>query len=125
MELTREHFDKAVKDLATQESVEDLGKTVAQINLTVNTHTAGFKQLDGKADRTAVLAANLVEEFHEVPATLKSIVRTLDSHTAVLEQRLSKKKAKDEEKTVSVERFDRLEHWAALVGKKLGIKLEL
>jgi hypothetical protein len=98
MELTKEYFDKAVKDLATQESAEDLSKTVAQINLTVNTHTADFKQLDGKADRTAVLVANLVEEFHEGPATLKSIVRTPDSHTAVLEQPFSKKKAKDEEK---------------------------
>ena len=71
-----------------------------------------LKPLDGKADRTAVLAANLAEDFREVPATLKSIVRTLNSHTAVLEQLLAKKKIKDEERAVSAERFDRLEHWA-------------
>ncbi|MEK7161300.1 MAG: hypothetical protein AAB729_01265 [Patescibacteria group bacterium] len=84
-----------------------------------------LKPLDGKADRTAVLVTNLMEDLHEVPATLKSIVRTLDSHTAVLEQLLTKKKTKDEETVISAERFDRLEHWAFQVGKKLGIKLEL
>jgi hypothetical protein len=30
-----------------------------------------------------------------------------------------------DEKNISAARFDRLEHWALLVGTKLGIKLEL
>jgi hypothetical protein len=32
---------------------------------------------------------------------------------------------KEDEQTISVERFDRLEHWAQQVGKRLGIELEL
>ena len=83
MELTKEHFDQAVKGLATQESVEDLSKTVDQIKL------------------------------------------TQDNHTMVLGQMVTEKKKKEDKKVISEDRFDRLEHWAVLVGKKLGIKLEL
>ena len=60
-----------------------------------------------------------------IEQTLAQHTKTLDVHTKALDTLLSKKKDKDEEKTVSVERFDNLEHWATLVGKKLGIKLEL
>jgi hypothetical protein len=83
MELTKEHFDQAVKGLATQESVDELAKTVAQVQMTVN------------------------------------------GHTSALDQILKKKQSKEDNRTVSVARFDRLEHWAQQVGKKLGITLEL
>lgn len=56
---------------------------------------------------------------------LEPIQKVLAAHTAALEKLLTEKKIKDEEKIVSAERFDRLEHWAVLAGEKLGIKLEL
>lgn len=40
MELTKEHFEKEIKNLATQESVDDLAETVAKIAMTVNNHSA-------------------------------------------------------------------------------------
>ena len=130
-------LDKKLKPLETKVSgietkVSGMETKIGNIETKVTgieTRVTGIEtkvnNLDGKADRTSVLVANLVEDFHDVPATLKSIVQTLNSHTAVLEQLLIQKKAKDEEKTVSADRFDRLEQWAVLAGKKLGIRLEL
>ena len=43
---------------------------------------------------------------------LEPIQKVLVAHTAALEKLLTEKKNKDEEKIVSAERFDRLEHWA-------------
>jgi hypothetical protein len=83
MELTKEHFDQAVKGLANQDSVNELAGRLATVETTLASHTT---TLDGLA---------------------KDVRKVLD------------------EKTVSVARFDRLEHWAQLVGQKLGIKLEL
>jgi septal ring factor EnvC (AmiA/AmiB activator) len=60
-----------------------------------------------------------------IEETLAQHTKTLDIHTKALDTLLSKKKTKEEEKIISADRFDRLEQWASLVGKKLGIKLEL
>ena len=84
-----------------------------------------LKPLDGKADRTAVLVANLVEDFHEVPATLKAIQQTLSSHTTLLDGLATDVKKVLDEKTLAAARFDRLEKWAQLAGEKIGVKLEL
>ena len=46
MELTKEHFDQAVKGLATQASFAELAETVSEIKRTVDSHTAA---LDGLA----------------------------------------------------------------------------
>jgi hypothetical protein len=83
MELTKEHFDQAIKGLATQQSVDDLASRVTTIE------------------------------------------KTLSQHTSALEKLLTKKKTKDDENTVSAERFKRIEDWAVQVGQKLGIKLEV
>lgn len=64
----------------------------------------------------------ILEEHTKI---LAQHTRTLDIHTKALDTLLTKKKIKDEETVISAERFDRLEHWAFQVGKKLGIKLEL
>lgn len=56
---------------------------------------------------------------------LEPIQKTLDAHTAALEQVLTEKKNREDEKIVNAHRFERLEQWATLAGKKLGIKLEL
>ena len=55
---------------------------------------------------------------------LEPIKTTLESHTTSLEQLVMKKNLKDQEKTVAVYRFDRLEKWAKRVGEKLGISPE-
>ena len=66
-------------------------------------------------------------EYHLSPINtrLTAIETTLEVHTKALDQLLKEKKARDEEKTIAANRFDRLEHWAVLAGEKLGIKLEL
>ena len=65
------------------------------------------------------------ERLDKVESMLGTIETIQNQHTAALTQLLTEKKNKEEEKLVSAERFDRLEHWAQQVGLKLGIKLEL
>ena len=65
------------------------------------------------------------EELAEIKTDLAGMKTTLASHTTSLDQLLTAKKNKADEKTVSADRFDRLEHWAQLVGQKLGIELKL
>lgn len=60
-----------------------------------------------------------------IELTLANHTKTLDSHTKALDILLTKKKIKDDENTVSSDRFSRLEKWAQLVGQKIGVKLEL
>jgi C4-type Zn-finger protein len=83
MELTQEHFDQAIRALATQESVNELATRITTMEGVLNTHTTALQQL------------------------------------------VSKKKTKENEDTVSLQRFKRLEDWAQKVGDKLGVKLEL
>ncbi|MDR3643129.1 MAG: hypothetical protein P4L74_05910 [Candidatus Doudnabacteria bacterium] len=45
-----------------------------------------LNSLDGKADRTSVIVANLVEDFHEVPTILKQIRDTQGAHGNVLDE---------------------------------------
>ena len=65
------------------------------------------------------------EELAEIKTDLAGMKTTLASHTTSLDQLLTAKKNKADENTVSADRFDRLEHWAQLVGQKLDIKLKL
>ena len=65
------------------------------------------------------------EELAEIKTDLAEMKTTLASHTTSLDKLLTAKKNKADENTVSSERFDRLEHWAQLVGQKLDIKLKL
>ena len=65
------------------------------------------------------------ERLDKVESMLGTIETIQNQHTAALTQLLTEKKNKEEEKLVSAERVDRLEHWAQQVGLKLGIKLEL
>jgi len=60
-----------------------------------------------------------------IEETLAQHTRTLDVHTSALDKLLKNKQTKEDEATISAERFDRLEKWAQQVGRKLGIKLEL
>jgi hypothetical protein len=92
MELTTDHFDEVLKDLATKKDL-------------------------------AALATS--EELAEIKADLADMKITLSSHTASLDKLLTAKKNKADEKTVSADRFDRLENWAQLVSQKVGIELKL
>ncbi len=76
------------------------------------------------SEHTATLSV-IKEIVSEHTASFASIEKTLSAHTAALERLLTEKKNREDEKIVSAHRFDRLEHWAVQVGKKLGIKLEL
>ena len=69
-----------------------------------------------------LLDLKLDEKFDE---KLKPIQKTLDQHTETLAGLATDFKTLLNEKTVSAERFERLERWAEQVGEKLGIKLEL
>ena len=65
------------------------------------------------------------ERLDKVESMLGTIETIQNQHTAALTQLLTEKKNKEEEKLVSAERFDRLEHWARQVGLRIGIKLKL
>ena len=119
--------DITLKDIGSllDKKLKPLETKISGIETKVSGIETKISGIDAKADRTSVLVANLVEDFHGIPATLKSITETLNSHTAVLEQLLTEKKNREEEKIASTNRFDRLERWAVLAGEKLGIKLEL
>lgn len=56
---------------------------------------------------------------------LAAIEETVSSHTAALANLACDVKKVLDEKTISANRFDRLEHWGQKVGEKVGIKLEL
>ena len=45
MELTKEHFDQAVKGLATQDSLDELVKTVSEMQIALNVHTTALDTL--------------------------------------------------------------------------------
>ena len=70
--------------------------------------------------------ANLLkEELKPININLAAIEETVNNHTTVLDGLAKDVKKLLDDKTVSAARFDRLEHWAQLVGQKLDIKLEL
>jgi hypothetical protein len=68
-----------------------------------------------------LLDSKLDEKFEE---KLKPMYKTLEAHTTMLEQIITEKKNKDDNTTVAVYRFDRLETWAKKVGEKIGISPE-
>ena len=64
------------------------------------------------------------QELEPIDRKLNTIEKTLESHTLALDQLVLDKKTREEEKIVSIHRFERLEKWARRVGEQLGIKLE-
>jgi hypothetical protein len=81
-----------------------------------------LKSLATKKDLGALATS---QELAEITTDLAEMKTTLASHTTSLDKLLTAKKTKADERVVSANRFDRLEHWAQLVGQKLDIKLEL
>ena len=106
MELTKEHLDEVFKSLATKDDLKAIKTDVAAL-------------------KTGMVHLATQESVDEIKTDLAEMKTTLAAHTTSLDNLLTAKKNKADEKTVSENRFDRLEHWAQLVGRKLGIKLEL
>lgn len=68
------------------------------------------------------IAALLKVELDPIRKTLAENTKTLTQHTAALEQLLTEKKKRDDNKTVSTGRLDYLENWAKQVSRKLGVQ---
>jgi hypothetical protein len=83
--------------------------------------------LDAKLQPIKTGMAHLAtqESLDELAKTVAKIEQTVSSHTTSLDKLLTAKKNKADKEIVSVDRFDRLENWAQLVGQKLGIELKL
>ena len=70
------------------------------------------------------VAELLKQELNPIKTDIAAIRSTVDRHTTVLDGLAADVKTIRDEKTISAQRFDRLEHWAQKVGDKLGLKLE-
>jgi uncharacterized phage infection (PIP) family protein YhgE len=77
------------------------------------------------AIKTGITHLATQDSVDELTKTAAKIEKTVSSHTTSLDQLLTAKKNKVDEKTIFAARFDRLEHWAQQVGQKLDIRLEL
>ena len=95
LELTKEYLDQMVSNLATKKDLHQLATS-----------------------------EELTEVKKTVSQRLDKIESTLSTHTAVLEQLLTEKKRRDENRDVTAERFDRLEHSIMQAGEKLGLDLK-
>jgi hypothetical protein len=82
-----------------------------------------IKELKPIKSGMAALATS--EELGSVNTRLGTVETILNQHTVALDQVLGQKKTREDESSVATARFERLEHWAQLVGKKLGITLDL
>jgi predicted nucleic acid-binding Zn-ribbon protein len=83
-------------------------------------------KLDEKLKPLKTGMANLAtsEELQSTNTRLTTIEGTLNNHTTALANLATDVNKLLDEKTVSAERFERLEHWAHQVGEKIGVKLE-
>jgi hypothetical protein len=74
MELTQEHFDRAVSKLATQEGVDGLAERLNVVESTLRTHTAALEKLLTKKktreDETLISSERLkrIEDFCQAAA---------------------------------------------------------
>ena len=106
----------------TLKAIEHLLDNKLDQKLDTNLHSI---KAEVTAIRTGMAHLATREELAEIKTDLAEMKTTLASHTTSLDKLLTAKKNKADETTVSAARFDRLEHWAQLVGQKLDIKLKL
>lgn len=97
MELTKEHFDQAIKNLAS------VTKTV---------------------DTVAVHTASLVTDMMDVKKQIKEIRLTLDSHTNALDQLVKQTKDWNTEMVMVRARLDRHDQWFKQIAEKVDVKLK-
>ena len=64
-------------------------------------------------------------KLEPINTRLGAIEETLSEHTSALDSLAKDVKTLLDEKTVTAHRVERIEHWARVVGEKLGIKLEI
>jgi septal ring factor EnvC (AmiA/AmiB activator) len=78
--------------------------------------------LEGIADVVREELKPLKEDIAEIKTRLTSLETTVSLHTAALEQLLTEKKNREDNKMVSDGRLEYIEHWAKQVSQKLGIE---
>ena len=85
------------------------------------------EKLDAKLQPIKTVMADLAtnEELQSINKALAQHTQLLNRHTTMLDSLGTDVKTLLDEKTLTVHRFERLEHWAQQVGQKLGIKLDL
>ena len=64
------------------------------------------------------------ERLDKIETRLSNVEQTVNLHTAALEQLLTEKKNREDNKTVSDGRLEYIEHWAKQVSQKLGIEFK-
>ncbi len=77
MELTREHFDKTVKLLATQESLDELVEKVTEVEKTLSEHTT---TLDSLATDVKKLSEDKIVDTYQFDQA-KEHIEQLAKHT--------------------------------------------
>lgn len=103
MQLTKEHFDEAIK------------KFVREDDFAVLTENVVFTKAE---------VVFLKEDFGEQKNVLSEIQRTLNTHTSALDKLLKDMENRENERLITIQRFDRLESWARQVSEKVGIKID-
>ncbi len=78
--------------------------------------------LEGISKVIKVELEPIKEILAEHTKTLTEHTKTLSAHTAALDQLLTEKKNKDDNKIVGDSRLDYLEKWAKQVSQKFGIE---
>ena len=78
-----------------------------------------------KTIQTLLSQVALQQSLNQTNDRIEKIESVLEVHTKALDRLLKDLDKRDQEKDVSIERFERLERWAKQVGEKMGVKLEL
>jgi hypothetical protein len=87
-----------------------------------NTKPMSNLTLEGIAAVIKVELEPVKESLAENTKTLAEHTKTLSAHTQALDQLLTEKKNRDDNKTVHDDRLDYLEKWAKEVSQKFGIE---
>jgi hypothetical protein len=81
--------------------------------------------LDAKLEPIITKLDAVEETLSDHTTVLHGHTSTLNNHTSILDALSKDVKTLLDDKTVTAHRIERIEHWAQMVGEKLGIKLEI
>lgn len=77
MELTKEHFDQALKGLATQQSLNDLADDFKEIKKTVNSHTSTLDAISVNTQSWTLEKAALVGRMNRHAEAIRQLADKL------------------------------------------------
>ncbi len=124
-QLTKEYFDKALKDavnpLATKADLKDQTEELARIT------KAGFDGVDERlSDQTNKLLSKvaLQTDLDDLKNRLGSVESTLDSHTTILDKIAKNTEHWKTELAAHVSAHKRYDRWFEKIADKIGLKLE-